>query len=272
MVIISVCLMRRESSRELICPGSYLPAYADIFDLSPGIAFREVKGKLYPSVGLKKTGEHVRVNFGQTPFLFDIDSVMKACSVKPPTTFVFLYLHPFCFTFTLSCAWPAFFYNMSDAEAHGTPLWLLDTFCDPIWQHDHAWWRRYPASAPGQSWDDSDDAADEFPRPGYPHSEPDLDRPDWFSPRHTSQQDSKPREPSRASTEATVTSLHEIMSRVADTYWGNRGWVLHLIIIWDKTNTNRFYRRRSGNLRKRSSRQIPPNSPHHSARRSSSSN
>ncbi|KKY31987.1 putative ran-binding protein [Diaporthe ampelina] len=39
-----------------------------------GIAFREVKGKLYPSVGLKKTGEHVRVNFGQTPFLFDIDS------------------------------------------------------------------------------------------------------------------------------------------------------------------------------------------------------
>ncbi|KAG8158624.1 hypothetical protein KVR01_011746 [Diaporthe batatas] len=42
-----------------------------------GIAFREVKGKLYPSVGLKKTGEHIRVNFGQTPFLFDIDSVMK---------------------------------------------------------------------------------------------------------------------------------------------------------------------------------------------------
>ncbi|KAK7698709.1 hypothetical protein SLS64_012320 [Diaporthe eres] len=39
-----------------------------------GIAFREVKGKLYPSVGLKKTGEHVRVNFGQTPFMFDIDS------------------------------------------------------------------------------------------------------------------------------------------------------------------------------------------------------
>ncbi|KAK2615937.1 hypothetical protein N8I77_002658 [Diaporthe amygdali] len=39
-----------------------------------GIAFREVKGKLYPCVGLKKTGEHVRVNFGQTPFMFDIDS------------------------------------------------------------------------------------------------------------------------------------------------------------------------------------------------------
>ncbi|KUI74076.1 Ran-binding protein 10 [Cytospora mali] len=31
-------------------------------------AFREVRGKLYPSVGMKKPGEHVRVNFGQTPF------------------------------------------------------------------------------------------------------------------------------------------------------------------------------------------------------------
>ncbi|KAK7737924.1 hypothetical protein SLS53_006302 [Cytospora paraplurivora] len=30
-------------------------------------AFREVKGKLYPSVGMKKPGEHIRVNFGQTP-------------------------------------------------------------------------------------------------------------------------------------------------------------------------------------------------------------
>ncbi|KAF3761103.1 hypothetical protein M406DRAFT_12357, partial [Cryphonectria parasitica EP155] len=43
-----------------------------------GPAFKEVKGKLYPSVGLKKTGEHVRVNFGQTRFVFDIDSHMKA--------------------------------------------------------------------------------------------------------------------------------------------------------------------------------------------------
>ncbi|ROV98618.1 hypothetical protein VSDG_04258 [Cytospora chrysosperma] len=42
-------------------------------------AFREVKGKLYPSVGMKKPGEHVRVNFGQTPFVFDIDQIMKAC-------------------------------------------------------------------------------------------------------------------------------------------------------------------------------------------------
>ncbi|RYP79449.1 hypothetical protein DL769_002958 [Monosporascus sp. CRB-8-3] len=41
-------------------------------------AFRDVKGKLYPTVGVKKAGEHIRVNFGQTPFIFDIDKIMKA--------------------------------------------------------------------------------------------------------------------------------------------------------------------------------------------------
>jgi hypothetical protein len=43
-----------------------------------GTAFREIKGKLYPSVGMKKAGEHVRVNFGQSPFIFDIDGMMSA--------------------------------------------------------------------------------------------------------------------------------------------------------------------------------------------------
>jgi hypothetical protein len=46
-----------------------------------GIAFRDVKGsnlKLFPTVGLKKSGEHIRVNFGQTPFVYDIDGMMKA--------------------------------------------------------------------------------------------------------------------------------------------------------------------------------------------------
>lgn len=45
-----------------------------------GIAFQEIKGtnlKLFPTIGLKKTGEHVRVNFGQSPFTFDIDGMMK---------------------------------------------------------------------------------------------------------------------------------------------------------------------------------------------------
>ena len=33
--------------------------------------------KLFPSVGLKKTGEHVRINLGQTPFVYDIDAYMR---------------------------------------------------------------------------------------------------------------------------------------------------------------------------------------------------
>ena len=43
-----------------------------------GIAFREIKGKLFPSVGMKKPGEHIRVHFGQSPFVFDIDGMMTA--------------------------------------------------------------------------------------------------------------------------------------------------------------------------------------------------
>ncbi|KFX86107.1 hypothetical protein V490_09222 [Pseudogymnoascus sp. VKM F-3557] len=38
--------------------------------------FREVRGKLFPSVGMMKPGEHVWVNFGQSPFVFDIDSMI----------------------------------------------------------------------------------------------------------------------------------------------------------------------------------------------------
>lgn len=41
-----------------------------------GIAFREVKGKLFPSIGLRRPGEHIRVNFGQTPFIYDIDGMV----------------------------------------------------------------------------------------------------------------------------------------------------------------------------------------------------
>ena len=36
-----------------------------------------MKGKLYPTIGLKKPGDHVLVNFGQVPFQFDIDGYMK---------------------------------------------------------------------------------------------------------------------------------------------------------------------------------------------------
>ncbi|PWW75617.1 SPRY-domain-containing protein [Tuber magnatum] len=42
-----------------------------------GTAFRGIEGKLYPAVGMKRPGEHVRVNFGQERFVFDIDHYMN---------------------------------------------------------------------------------------------------------------------------------------------------------------------------------------------------
>jgi len=43
-----------------------------------GVAFRDIKSsKLYPAVGMKRVGEHVRVNFGQEPFAFDIEGYVR---------------------------------------------------------------------------------------------------------------------------------------------------------------------------------------------------
>ncbi|RWA07519.1 hypothetical protein EKO27_g7586 [Xylaria grammica] len=42
-----------------------------------GPAFRDIKGKLYPVVGIKKAGELIRVNFGQSPFVFKIDQEIE---------------------------------------------------------------------------------------------------------------------------------------------------------------------------------------------------
>ncbi|EPE32606.1 Concanavalin A-like lectins/glucanase [Glarea lozoyensis ATCC 20868] len=53
-----------------------------------GVAFREIKGKLFPSVGMKKSGEHIRVNFGQSPFVFDIDGMMSVSRDFPEFTFL----------------------------------------------------------------------------------------------------------------------------------------------------------------------------------------
>lgn len=40
-----------------------------------GKAFKDldVEKPLYPSIGMKKPGEHVKTNFGQQAFVFDID-------------------------------------------------------------------------------------------------------------------------------------------------------------------------------------------------------
>ncbi|KAK7204415.1 ran-binding protein [Myxozyma melibiosi] len=45
--------------------------------ISLGIAFNDIKeSRLYPAVGMRSHGEHIRVNFGQQPFVFDIDAYM----------------------------------------------------------------------------------------------------------------------------------------------------------------------------------------------------
>lgn len=56
-----------------------------------GIAFRDIKSpKLYPAVGMKRPGEHIRVNFGQERFIFDIDHYMDVGFPSP----LFSYLFP----------------------------------------------------------------------------------------------------------------------------------------------------------------------------------
>lgn len=44
-----------------------------------GNAFRELAGlvKVYPSVGMKRPHAHLSVNFGQKPFMFDIDRMVS---------------------------------------------------------------------------------------------------------------------------------------------------------------------------------------------------
>ena len=44
-----------------------------------GNAFRDLGGlvKVYPSVGMKRPHAHLSVNFGQRPFMFDIDRMVS---------------------------------------------------------------------------------------------------------------------------------------------------------------------------------------------------
>ena len=50
-----------------------------------GIAFRDLKDvRLYPSVGMKRPGAQLMVNFGQMPFLFDIDGMMAVSNSVVP--------------------------------------------------------------------------------------------------------------------------------------------------------------------------------------------
>ncbi|KAG0339440.1 hypothetical protein BG000_002128 [Podila horticola] len=47
-----------------------------------GVAFRDLKGPLYPTVGMRTVGEIVEANFGQQEFLFDIEEYVKEEKVE----------------------------------------------------------------------------------------------------------------------------------------------------------------------------------------------
>lgn len=43
-----------------------------------GTAFRELKAEtLYPAIGFKRANEQIRVNFGELPFVYDIDGLVE---------------------------------------------------------------------------------------------------------------------------------------------------------------------------------------------------
>ncbi|KAK9455338.1 concanavalin A-like lectin/glucanase domain-containing protein [Dipodascopsis uninucleata] len=50
--------------------------------ISLGIAFKDLKGTLYPALGMRTVGEQIRANFGQRPFVFDIESYMREEKAK----------------------------------------------------------------------------------------------------------------------------------------------------------------------------------------------
>lgn len=48
-----------------------------------GTAFKDIKGEfLYPSIGMKKPNEHIKANFGQTPFVFDIEGMIEVWIIQ----------------------------------------------------------------------------------------------------------------------------------------------------------------------------------------------
>lgn len=51
-----------------------------------GVAFTDLPPNLYPTVGLQTPGEVVDANFGQSPFVFDIEDMMKELMVRTRTT------------------------------------------------------------------------------------------------------------------------------------------------------------------------------------------
>ncbi|XP_063239311.1 ran-binding protein 9 [Bacillus rossius redtenbacheri] len=56
-----------------------------------GVAFTDLPPNLYPTVGLQTPGEIVDANFGQSPFVFDIEDMMKELRARTQTT---IHQHP----------------------------------------------------------------------------------------------------------------------------------------------------------------------------------
>ena len=63
-----------------------MPACHSMLNQREGNAFRDLRDvKVYPSVGMKRPHAHLGVNFGQKPFMFDIDRMVsvRTTSVLP---------------------------------------------------------------------------------------------------------------------------------------------------------------------------------------------
>ena len=57
-----------------------------------GIAFRDLKGVFFPTVGMRSVGEIVETNFGQKPFRFDIEGYVEVWNFRNPFFSFFLFL------------------------------------------------------------------------------------------------------------------------------------------------------------------------------------
>lgn len=74
-----LCIFYKKRRSSRFVPAVFGSIRGEVANAAEGTAFRDIKKeKLYPSVGMKKAGEHIRVNFGQSPFVFDIDGMMSA--------------------------------------------------------------------------------------------------------------------------------------------------------------------------------------------------
>lgn len=63
-----------------------MPSCVSLLNQIKGTAFRDIRDvKIYPSVGMKRPHAQLSVNFGQRPFMFDIDRMV---SVRYTSVFI----------------------------------------------------------------------------------------------------------------------------------------------------------------------------------------